>query len=308
MYRIYSFAPQLTVEIHAPVKVYLDYFDKEYWFCDKHLTKEPNIILRMVSRLPNKSGPFIVRRRLKFKNLFWYEYLIHFDPKKVEVYVTRHSIEKMYFNAFGPFIQTNVLEPLLYYMAIKKGYYLLHASTAEQNGRATCFVGKGGDGKTMTVLNECVTNNLHFMGDDLILVQPRRKEVYWFPRPLHLFSYNILKIPYPNIPSAKFVFLKLWLIVKIKDVIRSFLSVITRVSPLISTRVDMRNLYPTVLLQKKATLDSIRSVKNNQKPMKEVILESSDLRKDLLSFLEQLPNSVVSSYRAKELLLIDQLM
>lgn len=303
MHRIYQLAPKLSVEILAPLRRYLDYFDAEYWFAPA--TGTPSIILRMVTRLPNKSGPLILRRRTKFKNLFWFEFLIDFSHKKVEIFVSRHVIENYYFNAFGPFIQTNILEPVLYYCAIKKGIYILHTSTAVTDGKATCFIGKGGDGKTKTVLNECIKNNAFFMGDDLIFTIPKTKKVFWFPRPLHLFSYNINKIP----PSPnKWLLLKLKAIAKMKDVIRFVLGLVTKVTPLISTRIDARELYPSMQLVPEAVLSKIQVVKPQAKSMKEIIIESSDLRKDLLSFLETMPKRMVSLFISKEQLLIKSLL
>ena len=291
MHRIYQLAPKLSVEIHAPIRRYIDYFDAEYWFTSLRSVQAapPTITLRMVSRLPNKSGSLILRRRTKFKNLFWFEFMIDFSHDQVEIFVSRHVIENYYFNAFGPFIQTNILEPILYYCAVKKGMYILHASTAVKDGKATCYIGKGGDGKTKTVLNECIKNNASFMGDDLIFTIPKTKKVFWFPRPLHLFSYNINKIP----PSPeKWLNLKLKLKVKCKDVIRLLLGFITKVTPLISTRVDVRQLYPSLKLVPEAVLSKIQLVKNQEKSMQEIIIEK--MHNYILQNIEEIKDNINS--------------
>jgi hypothetical protein len=301
MVRYYQFSSRLAVSVTAAKKQYIRYFDSEYWFAKVSKKIPVDIEVRIVDSLSNRSDDAnIVFRSVKFKNLFWFEYQIDFTLSPIQISVKRHFIDRLYFKAFGPFIQTNILEPVLYFVAVQKKQYVLHASTIARDGRATCIVGKGGAGKTMTCLNRCMKEGFAFMGDDLIFIDAAKRDVQWFPRPLHLFGYNLSKIPSPQGFKSRLLFLRLACIIRLKDIIRFMLRVITGQRMLISTRVDMRLLYPRIQLVKSAKLDHIESLKMNSKNLVQEIQKASDLRVDLLAIIKKLPKVLQEEFYEQE--------
>lgn len=308
MIRYYQFTPQLAISLITSQHSYSNYFDSEYWFAKTSKKIPVNIELRIVDTLTNHSDNLsVVFRSVKFKNLFWFEYEIDFGKKPIQIYVKRHFMERFYFKAFGPFIQTNILEPVLYFVAIAKKQYLLHAATVSENQHAVCIAGKGGAGKTTTALTRCVTPGVSFMGDDLIFIDGVKRQVYWFPRPLHLFSYNLFKIPRPTTFGSKFLFCKLVMIIKLKDMVRAVLQFFTKQRILISTRVDVRLLYPKMFLERTAQFDHIESLKLNPKNLAHDLLKASDLRSDLMTLIKKLPHAIQEDFLREEERLVNLL-
>lgn len=291
MISYFQFTPDISVKLVARQHVYHTYFGKEYWFARRPEASRSSVTVTIVDKLPKKRSKNSVYRLIKFKNLFWYEYLVEFSKGSIDIYVKSHWTEVVYMNAFGPFIQTNVLEPVLYYYGILHGYYLLHASTVAKDGKATCFVGKGGAGKTMTALRTAMSKKMHLMGDDLIWLELKNRNLYYFPRPLHLFSYNIMKIPRPQGIVPTFIFWKTYFKVRVKDLIRKTLALLFGSKVLISTRVAIRVLYPNLPLEKKAVLATIEAVGVKKKVTTDELLNASDLRSDLKHIINGLKPS-----------------
>ena len=301
MLRYYQFSSKLAVSLTATEKQYTEYFDSEYWFAKTNKKIIVDVELRVIDSLNNRSdNPNIVFRSVKFKNLFWFEYQIDFSATPIQITVKRHFIDRIYFKACGPFIQTNILEPVLYYVAVHKKQYLLHAATIVKDAKATCIVGKGGAGKTMMSLNKCLQEGYAFMGDDLILVDSTKREVFWFPRPLHLFGYNLFKIPTPQGVKGQFLFWRLATIIRLKDCVRFLLKIFTGQKMLISTRIDPRVLYPKMQLVKSAKLDHIEALKMNPKNLVQEIERASDLREDLVTLIKKLPKTKQEEFYQKE--------
>ncbi len=283
----YYFTPDIGISIEAP-KIYSNYFNDEYWFAKKNQKGSIAVMVRVVDKMPQlKNTKQVVLRSIHFKRLFWFEYAVDFSQSPILIYVKRHWIERIYFKALGPFIQTNIIEPILYYVALTKKHYLLHASTVEREGTAYCFAGRGGAGKTTTALNKCIKENYSFMGDDLVFINLKNKKAYAFPRPLHLFAYNMFKIPYPSFFKDRVLFWKLWLIIQVKNVVRFVVFVLTREQPLISTRVDVRDLYSNLHLATEATGVELSTIGLNREKLAEEIQDASDLRKDLIAIFSQ---------------------
>lgn len=283
----YAFLPELIVSISSKYRVYTNYFNEEYWFAATK-SQNSNVEVKIVSKLPKRSGNNIIQRLIHFKKLFWFEYLIDFDKNKVQIYFKHNPLALIYFKAVGPFIQTNLLEPVIYYLAVLKGYYFLHASTIEKKGKGVCFTGAGGAGKTLTALRYSIDKDYSFLGDDLIFVKANDLKLTFFPRPLHLFSYNISKIPLPKNFFGYLIFLKIFLIVKFKDIIRFVLSFVTKEKPLISTRIDVRKLYPKMMISKEAILTEIKWLDSSQNLDLLNLLAASDLRQDLLTIFSNI--------------------
>lgn len=318
MKRYYEFmSPDLSQKLSTAVtltshwKNYIRYFDKEYWFAKKKLgNSTPFITCTIVDSLgtAKQSNAWCVYRRVHFKKLFWFEYVIDFGAymkshgkESVKLYVKRHFLSSFYMNAVGPFIQTNVLEPLLYICMALSKKYLLHASSISKKGIVTAFAGHGGAGKTTTALNKCLREGYEFMGDDLVFIHVPKHTVTWFPRPLHLFWYNIFKIPLPFGLAPRIAFVRVLCVIAIKNCIRFVFSMFTHDMLLISTRIDIRTLYPQLPMTRVSKLGTIKTIGLKADNIVESIRRASDLRKDALGMIDALPKSFQDRFLKNEL-------
>jgi len=298
-------------------KEYIRYFDKEYWFAKKKdKNSAPLIVCAIVDSLgtAKQNDDWCVYRRVHFKKLFWFEYVVDFGAytksrgtEPVRLYIKRHFLSSFYMNAVGPFIQTNVLEPLLYVCMVFSKQYLLHASSTSKKGIVTAYAGHGGAGKTTSALNACIKDGYEFMGDDLAFIDISERTLSWFPRPLHLFWYNVFKIPRPQTVASKLVFIRILFLIALKNCIRFVLSMLTREPLLISTRVDVRTLYPQLPLAHVAKLGTIKTIGLNVDNIVESVRDASDLRKDALMMIDTLPKSFQAHFLKKELEVLNAL-
>ena len=242
-YNLYHF---LTVEISTRRKSYQTFFQNEYGdlsIPERGADGVPRVRLHVVKELPRPSTTDIVRR-LRVKRLFTLTYLIRdLDTDTVDIFFREHWFDTWYLKAISVFAQTQILEPVIYAKLLERGIILLHAAGVSDGTNGFIFTACGGTGKTTLSLN-LAREGLQLLGDDLLLVDYRSQTVYPYPRPLHLFSYNIDALHDARID------LRLRSIIRCKDIIRSILEGITGEDFLISTRVPIKRVYPHVRLSK----------------------------------------------------------
>lgn len=96
------------------------------------------------------------------------------DTPTITGYVTPKAL------AYGRFedITFTSLAPLLR----RRGYYLIHAFAASQNGRAALIVGPSGSGKTTTGLN-LLLHGWQLLSNDILLLEMRDGQVFALPTP-----------------------------------------------------------------------------------------------------------------------------
>ncbi|HEX7496083.1 MAG TPA: glycosyltransferase family 39 protein [Candidatus Limnocylindrales bacterium] len=87
-------------------------------------------------------------------------------------------------------LYTNVVEALLRFVLVSKGYVLLHSAGLEVEGKATLLSAQTDTGKTSTVIN--LVRDLHwrFISDDMAIIDPAGF-VRTFPKPMTL-SYHTM--------------------------------------------------------------------------------------------------------------------
>ena len=85
-----------------------------------------------------------------------------------------------------------VIEPLLRFILLKKGYCAIHGSGVTKNGFAHLFPGRGSAGKT-TISLHFVDNGYGFLGDDHVILY--KNKVLAYPRWLHVFNYHMKQMP-----------------------------------------------------------------------------------------------------------------
>jgi len=90
-----------------------------------------------------------------------------------------------------------VVEPLLRWMLVEKGYALVHGACLAVNGRAYLVTARTDTGKTTTLLqilcNRAGNETITFVADDMIVLR-RDGRVYNFPKPLTISAHTVRAI------------------------------------------------------------------------------------------------------------------
>ncbi len=87
-------------------------------------------------------------------------------------------------------LYTNVVEALLRFVLVSKGYVLLHSAGLEVDGKATLLSAQTDTGKTSTVINMVRERHWRFISDDMAIIDPAGF-VRTFPKPMTL-SYHTM--------------------------------------------------------------------------------------------------------------------
>jgi hypothetical protein len=89
-------------------------------------------------------------------------------------------------------LYTNVVEPLLRWAFVRKGYALMHGACIAFGGKALFITAKTDTGKTTTILHT-IRNNLdtcHFLSDDMTIFD-REGNVLSYPKPLTISQHTL---------------------------------------------------------------------------------------------------------------------
>jgi putative flippase GtrA len=87
-------------------------------------------------------------------------------------------------------LYTNVVEALLRFVLVSKGYVLLHSAGLDIDGQATLLSAQTDTGKTSTVINLVRERHWRFISDDMAIIDPAGY-VRTFPKPMTL-SYHTM--------------------------------------------------------------------------------------------------------------------
>ena len=89
-------------------------------------------------------------------------------------------------------LYTNVVEPLLRWMFVRKGYALMHGATLAFDGSALFITAQTDTGKTTTILHTVRSNldNAHFLSDDMTIFS-RDGSVMSYPKPLTISKHTL---------------------------------------------------------------------------------------------------------------------
>lgn len=93
----------------------------------------------------------------------------------------------------GNFLLYVIIEPLMFYNLLGKGFTFLHASAVSKDDKALMFCAWPHTGKTNTVLS-LILRNYSFLADESSLIS-RKGYVYPYPRPISAFYYNLEEFP-----------------------------------------------------------------------------------------------------------------
>jgi putative flippase GtrA len=89
-------------------------------------------------------------------------------------------------------LYTNVIEALLRFVLVSKGYVLLHSAGLEVDGKATLLSAQTDTGKTSTVINMVRERKWKFISDDMAIIDPKGI-VRTFPKPMTLSFHTMTR-------------------------------------------------------------------------------------------------------------------
>jgi hypothetical protein len=303
----YDFYGYLTVRLDSSHRGYRKYFENEYARIarSREPADGPRIAVEIVRRLPDELPDDIVEH-VTFKKLFRFHYLVRgIDTDEVTIYFRRHWVDRVYMNAIGVYLQAQVLEPIMYQKFLEHGILFLHAGGVTKDDEGILLPAYGGTGKTtlsMALLNQ----GYKLLGDDLLLVDVDKQIVNPYPRPLHIFTYNVRNLRGATIP------LRYRIAVYLKNVLRFFLERILRNEFLISTRIHADELFegevfgvtcPVVaiafLRKEGPAIEVVTVTESNVMDIAEGIAESADLNDSLWQLLSRRPD-LIENLRRRE--------
>ena len=104
-------------------------------------------------------------------------------------------------------LYTNVVEPILRWTFVERGYALVHSACVAFGDKAYFITAKTDTGKTTTLLRILrATGTAAFVSDDLTLLTPQG-EVLTYPKPLTISSHTLHAINAQQLPLAQQLYL-----------------------------------------------------------------------------------------------------
>jgi hypothetical protein len=95
---------------------------------------------------------------------------------------------------FSPHVlYTNVVEPILRWAFVRKGYVLMHAACIASDGQAVLVTAKTDTGKTSTILRAVENYGWTFLSDDMTIVS-RDGRVLSYPKPLTISNHTLSSV------------------------------------------------------------------------------------------------------------------
>src|SRR5512138_1503137 len=187
----YILHPTLEVNIITDDRRYASYFRNEYQRVSRFTPNKDHTVItvHIVRQLPHKQEHDRLRK-FDFKNVLKHTYLVRgIETDHVDIYFEDSVGGKLYAKLLTLFLQTQVLEPVIYFKLLERNVLFMHAAGVSDGKCGYLFPAYGGTGKTTLTLG-LMGEEMHVLGDDLLLVEPDTRVVYPYLRPLHIFSYN----------------------------------------------------------------------------------------------------------------------
>lgn len=312
----FNFFGYLTLRLYSGHHAgYEKYFSNEYARISSQESINPDAVsinIHIVKELPEPSSNDL-HRTVNVKKLFTFHYLIRgINSEEVDIYFKRHWLDSLYMNAIAVFLQAQVLEPVMYLKLLNNNVFFMHAAGVSRNSEGFLFPAHGGTGKT-TFSIVLLNNGFKLLGDDLLFVALNEGIVYPYPRPMHIFTYNV-----NNLAGAKFS-LPYRARIYLKNVIRFILERVLKTEFLISTRIHADEVFSTppfgtpvpykkiFFLRKTGDAVEPQPITNeNRASLAEEIIQSADLNDSLYKIIND-PNEI-DSIREQERAVVGQLL
>jgi putative flippase GtrA len=90
-------------------------------------------------------------------------------------------------------LYTNVIEPVLRWAMVRKGYALVHAACIAVDGKAVLITARTDTGKTSTILRAVENFSCSFLSDDMTIVS-RDGQVMSYPKPLTISNHTLTAV------------------------------------------------------------------------------------------------------------------
>ncbi|HET9914817.1 MAG TPA: glycosyltransferase family 2 protein [Anaerolineales bacterium] len=189
-------------DIHNILKVASMYELPELeYFRVPSLSGEPDIRLRLErrrrkDRRQTSSAPRGAQRRSGVerrydKDIRYGESLGRFGFEISIAYQDRVEVAVSPILQFSPHVlYTNVIEPILRWSFVRKGYALVHAACVAMDGRAILVTARTDTGKTSTILRTVDNYTCSFLSDDMTIVG-RDGTVLSYPKPLTISNHTL---------------------------------------------------------------------------------------------------------------------
>lgn len=309
----YVLHPELELNINTSRRSYIMYFENEY---SKLSSYEPVDMRILIEVNIGRSLPSEMRgdriKIAKFKKILNQNYIVRgLGTDHVIVYMKDSWAGKLYAKNLTLFLQTHVIEPIIYLKLLSRNILLMHAAGVSDGDNGYLFPAYGGTGKTTLTLG-LMAEGMQVLGDDLLLVEADTGIVRPYLRPLHLFAYNIRTLRDAIIPVS------LRVKIKIKDILRFILEGLTRQEFLIATRVHPEKIYPNfkaasdvpvrkiVFLKKKGHDEEVVVSRKSIDNLANIVLNSEDLNKSLYENI--LDKNEMESVKKDELCVIKKII
>jgi dolichol-phosphate mannosyltransferase len=98
-------------------------------------------------------------------------------------------------------LYTNMVEPLLRFQLVSRGYVLLHCAAIDGDAGALVMSAKTDTGKTSTVLRLLVNHDYGFLSDDMAILGPGG-QILGYPKPMTLSSHTMNAVSDKALPWA----------------------------------------------------------------------------------------------------------
>ncbi len=105
-------------------------------------------------------------------------------------------------------LYTNVIEALLRFLLVSRGYVLLHSASMIVEGRAVLLSAQTDTGKTSTVIRLVRDHGYEFLSDDMTIIAPDGRAIC-YPKPMTLSYHTMSSIRGGEIPARQRVILAL---------------------------------------------------------------------------------------------------
>jgi hypothetical protein len=168
------------------------------------LTADPDIRVRLERRRKERRKTHSVNRQSEIRNQLRsgserrYEKKIYYGESLgrygFEVSIVYKDCVEV---AVSPILQlslhvlyTNVIEPILRWMFVRKGYALVHAACVSMDGRAVLVTARTDTGKTSTILRSVDNYACSFLSDDMTIVS-KDGQVMSYPKPLTISNHTL---------------------------------------------------------------------------------------------------------------------
>lgn len=168
--------------------------DNEYEAFEVKGVKNPNLTVIIGKFSPNNKNCYLLDQKyyirkdyiyfedMSVNGAIWETEITGFEGQNITVKLNcKNNIAYMVILGY-------IVEFLINYLMLLKGYSLIHAAGVTKNGQAYIFPARGSAGKTTLALN-LVNKGYEYLGDDYVILH--KNSVLSYGSSLHFFSYHL---------------------------------------------------------------------------------------------------------------------